>query len=79
MKTPHTPRTPPLRRFLPALAALAVLSLGLMVPLLAPPAGAAEMMPELPKVPADRWVNTAPLTKADFLGHVVLIEVYTST
>ena len=43
------------------------------------PAGSPPMMPELPKAPAERWVNTAPLARADFAGEVVLIEVWTST
>jgi hypothetical protein len=43
------------------------------------PVGPPERMPELPKAPPERWVNTAPLTTTDFANQVVLIEIWTST
>jgi hypothetical protein len=37
------------------------------------------MMPEFPEAPAERWLNSQPLTLKDLRGQVVLIEVWTST
>lgn len=42
-------------------------------------AQAPEQMPELPKLGAEAWINSAPLRKADFAGQVLLIEIWTST
>lgn len=38
-----------------------------------------DLMPELPKLSAERWLNSPPLQLADFKGQVVLIEIWTST
>ena len=36
-------------------------------------------MPEFPEAPADKWLNSKPLTLKDLRGQVVLIEIWTST
>jgi hypothetical protein len=57
----------------------AMVLLGAMALLVPPASGDIGVMPELPKLPPERWVNTEPLERADFAGQVVLIEIWTST
>ena len=35
-------------------------------------------MPEFSETSADKWINSAPLRKADLRGKVVLLEIWTS-
>ena len=35
-------------------------------------------MPEFSEISADKWINSAPLRKADLRGKVVLLEIWTS-
>lgn len=34
-------------------------------------------MPEFSETSADKWINSAPLRKADLQGRVVLLEIWT--
>lgn len=58
-----------------ALAAVTVL---LWLDAAAPFPRAAERMPEFPDRSPQAWLNTAPLSRADLAGKVVLIEIWTS-
>jgi len=40
-------------------------------------AGKPQIAPELPRLPASAWLNSAPLTLAQLRGHPVLIEFWT--
>ena len=68
-----------LKRLVRALAAITLAATGIGFTPARPLAGEEGAMPELPPLPAERWINTAPLRRADFAGRVVLIEIWTST